>query len=388
MSVQLCISIVTLQQQSSQKMYGGLDKLYQFLFLYCYISPAAIHGLVLSVPLLFSVPSSPPQFTFSILWRAEIIILVPISPGTGWSPAVAIWLLLILCGRLVQWWMQQNKTSKWCHCPSVFRCLLFLFPTVLLSCLAAASFLNLSAPFSHSNYSSVCLSLPFSFYSPFNHVFFDIFAATAPFWAGVCVDIQKYLVGRGVQGQHTGEEFKFSYQRFLVFFWLLLVYFLKQDVLGFCLEISFWQIQILPLTFLSLKYLLFFSQPATSLLKGSISLHLPVISRSGLSKVINELCWPLPASRAPFHHASMQVSHISHTSVRAWPKELLLPLLLFVGVSGSGGMLLTWILTAALLPAGLQVAWVLTALTTHLFCSFFLSAPWHSCCTGCLKDPT
>lgn len=34
----------------------------------------------------------------------------------------------------------------------------------------------------------------------------------------------------------------------------------------------------------------FFSRPVTPLLKASISVHLPVISRSGLSEVINELC--------------------------------------------------------------------------------------------------
>lgn len=46
MSVQLCISTVTLQQQSSQKMYEGCDKLYPFLFHYCYISPTVTHGSV------------------------------------------------------------------------------------------------------------------------------------------------------------------------------------------------------------------------------------------------------------------------------------------------------------------------------------------------------
>lgn len=186
------------------------------------------------------------------------------------------------------------------------------FSSPQFSCLAAASFLNLSAPFSHSNYCSVFLCPSASIHHSTMYAFFDVFAATAPFWAGIRVYIQKYLVGRG---QHTGEEFKLSYQRFLVFFQLLFIYLLEQDVLGFCLEISFWQLQILPLTFLSLKYLLFFSQPVTSLLKASISLHLPASSRSGLSKVINELCWPLSVSRAPFHYASMHVPHTSHTSI-------------------------------------------------------------------------
>lgn len=178
------------------------------------------------------------------------------------------------------------------------------------SCLAATSFLNFVCPvfpFKSTLFFLLtfpCLSLPFSFYLPFNYVFFDIFAATAPFLGGV--DIQKYLVGRGAQGWHAGEEFKFSYQRCLIFVWLLFIYLSEQDVLGSCLESLFWQTQILSLTFPSLMYLLFFSRPVTSLLKASISVHLPVISRSGLSEVINELCWPLSANRAPFHHASMQ----------------------------------------------------------------------------------
>lgn len=69
MSVQLCISSVTLQQQSSQKMYEGLDKLHPFLFHYCYINPTAIHG--------------PAPFSFSVLWSAETAVLAPTSPGTG-----------------------------------------------------------------------------------------------------------------------------------------------------------------------------------------------------------------------------------------------------------------------------------------------------------------
>lgn len=75
----------------------------------------------------------------------------------------------------------------------------------------------------------------------------------------------------------------------------------------------------------------------------------------------------------------MQVPHSNHASVRASPKELLLPLLLFVGVSGSSGTLLTWTLTASLLPAGLQAVWVLTALKSHfaLFCAGYLAHVLH-----------
>lgn len=150
---------------------------------------------------------------------------------------------------------------------------------------------------------------------------------------------------------------------------------MEQDVLDSCLESSFWQIQIMPLTFWSLTYLLFFSQPVTSLLKASISVHLPVIFRWGLSQVIYELCWPLSANRAPFCHAFMQVPHTSCVSVRAWPKELLLLLLLFEGVSDSCGILLTWILTASLVPAGLQDVWVLNCLKVTFILLFFFC--WH-----------
>lgn len=156
---------------------------------------------------------------------------------------------------------------------------------------------------------------------------------------------------------------------------LLHIYLLEQDVLDSCLESSFWQIQIVPLTFSSLTYLRFSSQPVTSLLKASISVHLPVISRSGLSRVIYELCWPLSANRAPFHHAFIQVPHISCVSVRAWPKELHLLLLLFEDVSDSCGTLLTWILTASLVPAGLQDVWVLICLRVTFILLFFFC--WH-----------
>lgn len=119
----------------------------------------------------------------------------------------------------------------------------------------------------------------------------------------------------------------------------------------------------------------FSSQPFTSLLKASISVHLPVISRPGLSWVIYELCWPLSANRAPFHHAFIQVPHTSRVSVRAWPKELLLLLLLFKGVSDSCGTLLTWILTASLVPAGLQDVWVLNSLKVTFILLFVFC--WH-----------
>lgn len=156
------------------------------------------------------------------------------------------------------------------------------------------------------------------------------------------------------------------------FFKLLCIYLLEQDVLDSCLESSFWQIQIVPLTFSSLTYLLFFFQPVTSLLKASISVHLPVISRSGLSQVIYELCWPPSANRTPSCHAFMQVPHTSCVSVRAWPKEpLLLLLLLFKGLSHSCGTLLIWILTASLVPAGLQDVWVLNYLKVTFILLFF-----------------
>lgn len=119
----------------------------------------------------------------------------------------------------------------------------------------------------------------------------------------------------------------------------------------------------------------FFSQPVTSLLRASISVHLPVIPRSGLSWVIYELCWPLSANRAPFCHAFIQVPHTSRVSVRAWPKELLLLLLLFEGVSDSCGTLLTWILTSSLVPAGLPDVWVLNCLKVTFILPLFFC--WH-----------
>lgn len=72
-------------------------------------------------------------------------------------------------------------------------------------------------------------------------------------------------------------------------------------------------------------------------------------------------------------HAFMQVPHTSCVSVRAWPKELLLLLLLFKSVSDSCGMLLTWILTAPLVPAELLAVWALNCLKVtfillFLFC--------------------
>lgn len=86
-------------------------------------------------------------------------------------------------------------------------------------------------------------------------------------------------------------------------------------------------------------------------------------------------------------HAFMQVSHTSCVSVRAWPKELLLLLLLFKGVSDSCGMLLTWILTASLCLQGSKMCGYLTALKSHLFCSSSFAGTWHVCHSGCLKDP-
>lgn len=130
-------------------------------------------------------------------------------------------------------------------CVIVLQCFgasCFCSPQLSSSCLGATSFLNFVCPVFpfksplFFSLSPVCLSLPFSFYLPFNYVLFDIFAATAPFWG---VDIQKYLVGRGAQGWHVGEEFKFSYQRCLIFVWLLFIYLLEQDVLGSCLESLF-----------------------------------------------------------------------------------------------------------------------------------------------------
>lgn len=58
-------------------------------------------------------------------------------------------------------------------------------------------------------------------------------------------------------------------------------------------------------------------------------------------------------------------------SVRAWPKALLLLLLLFRRVSDSCGTFLTWILTASLVPPGLWDVWVLNCLKVTFILLFF-----------------
>lgn len=88
MSVQLCISTMTLQQQSSQKMYEGLDKLYHFLFLCCNISPAAIHGSVLSVSFLLSLPSHlhPPNLPLAYCGVQRLLFFFPCLPRDWVKP--------------------------------------------------------------------------------------------------------------------------------------------------------------------------------------------------------------------------------------------------------------------------------------------------------------
>lgn len=159
-----------------------------------------------------------------------------------------------------------------------------------------------------------------------------------------------------------------------------------EDVLGSCMESSFWQTRILPLTFPSLACLLFFSYLFTeNKCCSSSSCHPPVISAWGLSKVINEFCWLFSENRAHVFRSRLRAG-TPHPrglyKVVTWgaaPTPL-------VGVAGSSGTALTWIFTASLLPTGLRTAWVLSGLVSRRFCSSLL-ATWRICCAGCLKGP-
>lgn len=289
MSVQLCIFAVTLQQRSSQKAYEELDKLHPFLLHYCYINPTAIHGPVPSVcPVC---PSVRPPTPFSILWSTEIAGVATYLPRDRVKPSRGgmiagnfMWKAGTTVGATEQDLKIDDALSF-----SVLVPLVLLSPTIfffLPCCHLLSKFIWPIFPFKSpplfffspilSNLSlclsaSICHSTMWSLTS---------LQSPLPFWG---VDIPKYFVGRGAQGQHAGEEFKFSYPRCLIFFQLF-IYLLEQVVLGSCLESSFWQIQVLPLTFPSLTYLLFSSQPITSLLEASISVHLPVILMSSLDQ--------------------------------------------------------------------------------------------------------
>lgn len=94
------------------------------------------------------------------------------------------------------------------------------------------SFLNLSAPFSHSNPSSLLYSL-----SPIKLSAFQLLSAIQPsaLWhlhnhhSLLSGQYLKNLVGGGGQEGHAGEEFKFSYQKRPDFFFPCFVNYLLTD---------------------------------------------------------------------------------------------------------------------------------------------------------------
>lgn len=265
------------------------------------------------------------------------------------------------------------------------------FPSQFSSCLAAIPFLNLSAPFSRSNillgFFCFLQSLSLCLSASICHSGMCSWTSSQPplpFWEP---DIQKYLVGRDAPGRHVGEELKFSSEDAWYFF-------------SYCLFICWnkmslapawrahpdryksypWPFQVWHSGFFSLGLLpLYWKQTFLFIFLSSLD---QVFLKWLMSFADNSLQTGL-LSLMP-----LQVPHTSRAPGRAWAKELLLPLLQFVGVSGSGGALLTWILTAFLLPAGLRAAWVLTALKSHLFCSFSSAAAWHICGAECLRGPT
>lgn len=311
MSVQLCISTVILQQQSNQKMYEGLDKLHPFLFHYCYINTIEI-----------CVPSTlPPPFSFGILWNAGCCfgLRVPRDSVKLSGGSVLAGNLMWKAGIVVGATEQDLEVVD--GLIVLKRSQFFFFPV---------SFLNLSAPFSHSNLSSLFL------FTLSNQALsaFQLLSATQPsaLWH-LCNHHSLF------SGKYPKIPCRWRWPRracrwriqvllpkkacFLFIVLILFAYWWKMSLdpvwkAYFEKHKSYpWPFQVWHLSFSS----------HTSLLKASVPLHLPVIpviSAWGLSKVINE-CF-LKTGPVSFDHGSMQVSHILRTSIRWWPEELLLPL--------------------------------------------------------------
>lgn len=140
MSVQLCISTVTLQQQSSQKIYEGHDKLYLFLFHYSYISFTVIHG---------SVPCSVPCFPSPYCGVQRLLFWPLTLQGLG-----KVWQGLCNCCKF----SVKHRYHGGCSGREPLNMMMSLSSSVGASCFSSPQF---SSPCCHHFSKFVCSIFPF-----------------------------------------------------------------------------------------------------------------------------------------------------------------------------------------------------------------------------------